>query len=158
MAQQMHPCQLSTQRAVTILVLIFPPSQWHAQETHSSCIGGVTLAPKGRGGAKEVAPCPAPWTKAGNWMHWQLGGRGANAKGEGLRESSFSCDGYPLRASMLHSHHACQWVHPTLPSTTVEEAKEGKGWSIHTTAETKQIDASGNVGRRMKKLCEWPSN
>lgn len=80
-------------------------------------------------------------------MHWQLGGGGAKAKGEGLRESSFSCGGYPPMASMLCSHHACQPLHPKLPSATAEEAKEGKGWSIHTTVETKQIDASGNVGR-----------
>lgn len=55
----MRPCQLFTQ-AVRIPILIFPPSQSHAQETPSSPVGGVTLAPKWEREAKEVV-LSCPW-------------------------------------------------------------------------------------------------
>jgi hypothetical protein len=48
-------------------------------------VGGVTLASKWNHRAKEVVPCPGPWTKARNQMHWQLGGSRAKSQEWGAK-------------------------------------------------------------------------
>lgn len=86
MAQHMHPGQLSPRSAVRSPTLIFPPSQWCAQETGSSPAGGVTLASKRGREAKEVVLCPAPGQRQGTEPIGSWEAEGIKSQGEGAEE------------------------------------------------------------------------
>lgn len=134
----MHPCQLCTQQAVRSPILIFPPSQEHDKKLTVPELEERFWLPDGKGEPRRWC-CVLPWTKAGDWMCWQLGGRG----GQKPRVRGRGRTALPLTEILPGQHAAPPPGMPTAASQPAfrkaKEAKESAGqWdgSIPNTAVT----------------------
>lgn len=145
-------CQLTTQRAEAIPFLIFPLSHLYAQETPSALSEERLWLPQGDGEPRRWCPLP-PTDKgkelkplaAGRWWGHQprVGGRGIVALP--------GADVLPWPAP-----RACHCVRRAVPkhsSKKCEEAKEGKWWCTHATAETKPTRCQDAVGEEVASCC-----